>query len=331
MRIRSRVCLVFWIVSGLTLTLLGGASAAEESVDETDRWVTAVGAFSGAIVQGVDASLMSSQFFNPGLKTCGPSQPDPAISPPPPPPPSCADSVRPPASGNDVMVAPFVGGTLELMAPSWTPLPGRPRLFVHGDLSAVFAFDRDIAKEGSPGKMVNPEQAEFPEVAVLGQGSKASAEVQPLVASAGAGIAFSLDVWQRRLRIKPSVEWFREEVRFSGSVDRAVLTNPGVKSPTLSTWQFITMRGGRSRTFTGTGPGLELEVDTLRAGPFMATLFASAQAYRILGNRKVKFKSSFQTTAPELGGQVVNADWSFEKEAWTFRGGLGLRFRWVPE
>ena len=229
------------------------------------------------------------------------------------------------------MVAPFVGGTVELMAPSWTPLPGRPRLFIRGDVVAAFAFDRDVAKEGSPGKMVDPQTAEFPEAAILGQGTTASAEVQPLVASAGTGIAFTVDFRGRRLRIKPSVEWFQEEVRFGGVVHRAVRTNPGAPAPTLSTFEFISMTGSQTRTFNGIGPGLELEMDTLRAGPFMMTLFVSGQAYRILGNRNIKFGATHQMTAAELGGQVVSADWSFEKAAWTYRGGLGLRFRWVPE
>ena len=331
MRIGSRLCIGLWLVLALTLGLLGAAAADERSLDETERWVPAFGVYSGALAQKVDAAATSSQFLNPGLPACGEVPPDPPIDPPPPVPPSCADEVRPPVSGSDIMVAPFVGGTVELMAPSWTPLPGRPRLFIRGDVVAAFAFDRDIAKEGAPGERVDPQSPEFPEVAILGQGSAASAEVQPLVASAGAGIAFTVDFRDRRLRIKPSVEWFREEVRFGGVVHRAVLTNPLASAPTLSTYEFITMAGSRSRTFNGIGPGLELEMDTLRAGPFMMTLFVSGQAYRILGNRKINFGATYQTTAAELGGQVVSADWSFEKAAWSYRGGLGLRFRWVPE
>jgi hypothetical protein len=27
----------------------------------------------------------------------------------------------------------------------------------------------------------------------------------------------------------------------------------------------------------------------------------------------------------------VSAQWDFHKHAWSYRGGLGVRFRWLPE
>lgn len=330
MRIAKGRRIAFGIVLGVVLAH-GVALAQEEPVDETERWVPAFGVYSGALVQKASGSVFSSQFLNANRTDCAGPFPSSPVGPAPGPAPSCPNYVRPSVSGSDIMVAPFVGGTLELMAPSWTPIPGRPRLFVRGDLVALFAFDRSLAREGAPGKMVDPNEPDYPDIAVGGQGSIGSAEVQPLVASAGIGVAFTVDVWSRRLRIKPSFEWFREEVRFDGKVHRAVLLNPEATAPINSTFQFIEMRGSREKAFNGIGPGFELEVDTLRAGPFMMTLFASGQAYRILGDREVSFASSYQTTAPSLADQKVSGDWSFEKAAWTFRGGLGLRFRWIPE
>ena len=50
-----------------------------------------------------------------------------------------------------------------------------------------------------------------------GIGSETTAEVQPMVIAAGAGIAFSFDLFGRRVRIKPSAEYLREEIDFTGS------------------------------------------------------------------------------------------------------------------
>ena len=40
------------------------------------------------------------------------------------------------------------------------------------------------------------------------------------------------------------------------------------------------------------GGGIELEMDTLRAGPFMIALFANGQAYRLLGDSDIRLFAS---------------------------------------
>ena len=86
------------------------------------------------------------------------------------------------------------------------------------------------------------------------------------------------------------------------------------------------MQGSGKKTYHGIGPGLEVELDTARAGPFMLTIFLSGQAYKILGDRVVSFTGSFSDVYRD-----ETADWRFEKAAWSYRAGVGLRFRWLPE
>jgi len=69
-------------------------------------------------------------------------------------------------------------------------------------------------------------------------------------------------------------------------------------------------------------------MDTARAGPFMLTVFLSGKAYKMLGNLGMDLTGSVAT---EEFGTVTTADWSFEKDPWSYRAHVGLRFRWLPE
>jgi len=321
-----------------------------EAKDETQRWVPAVGVFSGVFAQKASGTLQSGDIsYERTVRTIE--------GPPPPQVPvpqkvevvtieAFDEPIRPSASGDDLMVTPYVGATLELMTPGLTSVPGRPRVFLHGDAAVSFSLTRNVAKEGIPGAMVDPEQPLIDELLIDGQGSTTSAEVKPLVFSAGAGIAFTIDAWGRRMRIKPSFEYLREEIEVNGVVNRAIQTDTGTtgtpanNDPDLpvvpaknSEFLFVELRGSKTQAFHGIGPGLEFEVDIARGGPFMLTMFFSGQAYRTLGDTKVEIVSQQTYSDPALtpDPQTLNAAWTFEKTPWIYRGSMGLRFRWLPE
>jgi hypothetical protein len=250
---------------------------------------------------------------------------------------------RCPASGDDLMVSPFVGASAELMTPGLSHVPGRPRLFLHGDVLPHFASSRDVAKEGAPGELALPDapagqpDPTVTDIGILGQGSKTSVDLKPLVIAAGAGIAFTVDAWGRRLRIKPSAEYLREDLEVSGVVKRAINLPPDGGNE-LEDFLLIELRGSQQKTYHGIGPGLELEMDAARAGPFMLSLFLSGRAYRMLGDLGVTLTDSTEISDPDppppgprIKTQTVSADWTFEKAAWSYQGGVGLRFRWLPE
>jgi hypothetical protein len=313
------------VVEPITPVEVGATGPAPEAAvperkakDETERWVPAFSFYSGVLVQKAKGTVDTSDLAGPCV------EPIPAAQEP-----LCVGPVRPSASGDDLMVTPFVAGSLELMTPGLTSVPGRPRLFAHADAAASFGFTRDVAKEGLPGEFELAPGDPPPitrEETIRGQGSTTTVEVKPLLISAGAGVAFTVDAWERRLRIKPSVEYLREEIAVSGVVNRAVQIRSDADQKNVvfpDDFRLIELRGSEKRVFHGVGPGLELELDTARAGPLMLAVYVAGQAYAFLGDLEIEFSDTNEYEEA--------ATWSAEKNRWGFRAGVGLRFRWVPE
>ena len=113
---------------------------------------------------------------------------------------------------------------------------------MHGDVAFAFAPDYNIPMIGDPGPFVisSTVGAGAPtEGQILGQGGETTATVGPLLVMAGAGFAFTLDAWDRALRIKPSFEYMREEIEISGVVRRAIRVQE--PSPTLDDFRLVTL------------------------------------------------------------------------------------------
>lgn len=318
----------------LVCIALASASSAE-SRDETERWVPAIGGTSGIFAQSADAAVTSSDITY-TLTSRVPVNLVEVVTVTT----VTNEHLRPPTDGDDLLVTPWVGGTAELMTPGLQALPGRPRLFARSDIGAAFGSERKVARERSPTSLpeILPTEPYVSEEAVEGIGSETTAEVQPLFVNAGAGIAFTLDLFERRLRIKPSVEYSREEIDFTGKVIRAVNTDTGI--PTFGPIQRkdshffgIEITGDDSEVFQALGAGLELEMDTVRAGPFMIAVYLQGRGLKILGDTKVEFSGETTVSQPELtpNPDTFTADFRFDKGAWTYGGGVGFRFRWLPD
>ena len=160
-------------------------------------------------------------------------------------------------------------------------------------------------------------------------------------------MAFTFDWLDRRLRIKPSIEYLREKTTVTGEIRVAQVVRVGGFNPvptpaTNASFRFLQLDGQESKWFNGLGPGLELDMDAARAGGFMISVFGSFQSYRWLGNRKLDVEPgdllvSYSGPAIDNGFDPSTVDndevakWSYEKEKWGFQGGVGLRFRWQPE
>jgi hypothetical protein len=334
-------------VLALALASLFARHAHADDRDETERWVPSIGVISGVVGQNSDASTDSGDVTY--VKTSRVRNtsfpPNVLITQQ-----TLTNPLRPSTDGDDLLMTPFVGGSLELMTPGWRSLPAKPRLFVHGDLAAAFGVERHIARESAPeGDLPDPLLAEpnTSEAAVPGVGSETNAEVQPFLVGAGAGVAFSFDLFGRRVRVKPSVEYLREEIEVSGVLNRAILIDTGIQffpatpgppaRPQIdqlpATFIPVSLKDSTTEAFHGLGPGLAVEMDALRTGPIMLALFAGVNAYHILNDRKVELSAQKTLTNPALtpNPQSVEAEWRFEKDPWFYRGTVGLRFRWLPE
>jgi len=246
------------------------------------------------------------------------------------------------AKGDDIAVSPFVGGSLELMAPA-LPIPTRPRLFVSGEILPTFASDRDLAISGDPGCVSGPEPdapcarspgglsgENFDENSANGQGTSLIAQIDTVVFGASLGVAFPLQFGKRQLRIKPSIGWINYEVETEALVVDASCGDPN-KLPPNRCNDFLretTLTASDSQRFNGIGPGLDIEMDTGRYGPLGVSLFTGFRAYAIVGDRTISF-SAEETFVDRLGMDRAVAQFEVEVDPWIYRAHVGIRFHWL--
>lgn len=297
-----------------------------------DRWVPSLAIISGVTVQEQKGSA-DSLLFEAG---------SPSPSP-----------LQGPADGDDLAVSPFVGGTLEVMAPA-LPIPTRPRFFVSGEILPTFSSDRSLALDGDPDCVRGPEPdapcardedgsrlRAFGEDSLNGTGIKTSAEISTLVYGASAGVAFPLQLAGRQLRIKPSFGWISYKVEAKGllvdgqcdPVDRCTDVAsfiPGFP-PNPGFLREITLTGSESRRFHAIGPGLDVEMDVARFHQLGASLFLGGRAYHVEGDRKISFGST-QGYNDQLGADASFARFKVRVDPWLYRAHVGIRFLWLgPE
>jgi hypothetical protein len=326
-----------WSAAAVLSIAVSAAARSSEERDESDYWTPSFALFYDALGQKFDGSVTTGAVLGPPL-------PDGGCL-------SSADGTRSGAlcntaranpsqilsdsMGSDTSVAPLVGASLELMTPSLIDEWLRLRLFVHADGAAAFSFERNVAGTEAPDEFslppglfplpdADPEIDALEELSIVGQGSRTRIQVKRAVWSAGAGIAFSFDWLGRRLRIKPSFEYLHQELDLIGVVHRAVkLKQPQVSIVDLSDFRQISLTKQEQRSYDGIGPGLELEVDAARLGPILSSVYLMGRGYYLFGDLETTFS---QTN--EFG---ETATWTFEPDAWVWRSGVGLRFRWSPE
>jgi len=329
----------------LCSALAPSVGSAQGEIDETERWVPSAAFSFDVIGQRASGSVESSDISGPPISTggCqGPQQPNglcallvPSQQP-----------LTPPSSGSDVATAALVGLSLEVMSPRLTPALQRPRLFAHVDGSLAFAFKRKLTGEGSIDTMALPKPPQGSNAAtnnsegsIGGQGNRVFYEVKQLgILSAGAGMAFTFDLWGRRIRVKPSFEYMLQNVKYQGQANRAVQLRGGNAPPpsSIADFRLLYFRAEDDEIQHGIGGGLELEADTQRLGPLMLSVFLSGRAYHVLGDVGTTLCSDtpvgggFSPDACEtgVGERVV---WNFEPESTIWRGAVGLRFRFAPE
>jgi hypothetical protein len=93
----------------------------------------------------------------------------------------------------------------------------------------------------------------------------------------------------------------------------------------LSDFRQVLISGRKTKVFHGIGPGLEIEVDSKRAGSFVVSTFMGARLHRIMGNRKVDLKAANPDDANET------AMLHYKNGRWAYRAFFGIRVRLVPE
>jgi hypothetical protein len=326
---RACAAAVLWIA-------FAHAAAAAEPHEESQRWAPAFALFFDALGQKLEGAVTTGPVLGPPLpegcndatfgrrgELCASQRANPA------------QILFPDDEGDDTSVAPLVGASLELMTPTLFDGWVEPRLFVHGDGALAFSFERNVAGvEGPdefalpPGIIAQPDDdptvQKLEELSIVGQGSRSRIQVRRFVWSAGTGIAFTVEVLGRRVRVKPSLEYLHQEMDLIGVVHRAVkLRQPEVSIVDLRDFRLLSLTREEQRSYDGVGPGLELEVDTSRLGPFVSSIYLMGRGYHLFGD--------LDTTFSQINEFGETATWTFRPDSWVWRGGVGMRLRWLPE
>jgi len=312
-RVSSRCTL---LVSTSLLFWASAALALPPERDEADLWVPSIGFQTGLTFERAAATVMSSAVTGSAASTM-------------------PQLLQPPAEGQSLMVTPFAGISVELMTPRLTKDWGMPRFFIHGDVGYAFGSTFDVAKEGTPGTLSVPPTSNtiLSERIIAGQGAATSADVQPLQVNAGIGVAFSFDVFDTRIRLKPSLEYLREEIKITGVLSRAI-QQQGVN--TLDQFRKVNYIQRKDRVYHEIGPGLQVEADVGRWGPVVFAPYIGAQAFYTLTNRRSSLsESQIPPCQPQLNcvppPAPESATWTFKKDRWTYRANAGLRLRFAPK
>jgi hypothetical protein len=317
----------------------GGDQGAHSRQAGEDRWVPSFSLTSGLLLQTQSGAANSVLF---------------------------EDMVVPPAelrgavAGDDLVLAPFFGFSLDVMTPA-LEIPTRPRFFFGAELIPTFGVDRDLAFEGSPDCVRGPLPTDPPcasledgtrripygEDQANGLGTRTTATIDTLTYGAYLGASFPLKLGKREIRIKPSVAFMSYRVNGVGNVvDVACDVDPSdpsamdqctditvinqfvgtIKVPGLR--REMTLEADAPKRFYGIGPGLDIEMDTGRFGPVGAAIFVGGRAYAVLGERAFAFGTR-ESYDDAFGMDTAVAGFAIEVDPWIFRAHVGLRFQWL--
>ena len=321
--IRTLTC-----VSIVLLVLADAAWSEEATRTELDDWIPSFGLSIGVIKQGAEGVQINT--LRPPDDLVPPPGPFPFVQ----------------FTGDDFLLDPYAAFSSEVMTPGidsipgMFEIPGHPRLFVHGEIGGVIASTVSVAKESAPGKFTLPPPPPAnecpgpggavpsrcpPANAVGGQGTETEVQMEALVGAVGIGIAFTADVFDRRFRLKPSFEYLQNGVQATGRLKHVVGFLPSQPPDNLPDYTFLDIQIAEERTLHHIGAGLELEMDSVRLGPFMLAVFANGQFYHLLDDRNIDQRSDFTfNNAPQV------AIWNVKLDSTSYRAGVGMRFRFFP-
>jgi len=274
--------------------------------DELDRWIPGGSFFTMGLVQDRDATT------------------------------STESGTRGRNNGDSLGFPWTIGGSLELLTPTlpgFEDVAGRPRFFVHGDIAYGMDSEDPVVSEGDPGDA--PVQDLPPPgapAAYRNQGSSVRAEAKPLVLSGGLGLAFDFEAWDRKFRVRPTLEWLYQ--RDTMKIALGAVENEGTGNNLCGPCRTTFIKQQTEKGFHSIGPGIDIDVEAARAGNFLVTFFTSGRIYSIVGDRKAQLNATGSWTNDD-GSPTTAPDETFyteyKRERWHYRFGMGIRFMWMPE
>ncbi len=292
------------MLHALWILIVSQVPAGAESTDR-DQWTPSIGLTLGFTTQRHNGTVDSALC---GFVVCDPVQ----------------NPLRPSAANKKFLNSLHVGGTFELKTPRLAPVRWSPRLFIEGEVHNVSSQRRSIAKEGDAfTPLIEPTTGNFPDAAILGQGSTMTSDADNIEYGASLGFAFPLKVGDWQLSIKPSARYIKQKFDYTGLIsngDRA----GDIPAPPPTT--IVALRGSDSLDVHAVGPALEIEIEAGRVKSMGASVFISGGAYRVLSGRNV----SFSTRAPDDQNlRTYQGNWAAQVNPWIYRANVGMRIKWL--
>jgi hypothetical protein len=214
------------------------------------------------------------------------------------------------------------GGSIELATPPLFKTKWAPRLFFGGEVGHVSAQKRQIAREGDPSDLREPDVDKFPSESILGQGTETTSDAEDIFYGASLGVSFPVQLGEWRINIKPSARYINQKYNFNGvllNAERADFLGTG---PTTS----VELYGSDSLNVHALGPGLEIEIEAVRIQSFAGSVFISGGGYKVLSDRSTTFSAS---GTDNFGEGDYSGVWSAKVERWMYRASAGVRIKWL--
>ncbi len=240
----------------------------------------------------------------------------------------------------DVLSA-LLGVNFGVMTPAPFDIPSHPRLFFDVSILPALTLESSIVREGDPEAFRLPPDipgraAFVAERLVLGRGTKITSQQQGVQFHAGLGVAFTFDLGESRVRIKPSLHYSRTENKVSATANRAVRTlneDPFVtvggrtaRFRSLDSFRLISIGDSFTEVYHAAGPALEIEYVTQEAlGPFAVSLFIKGVASHIFGDLKTEFVGS----NPLIPEETVR--FKLKNDPWSYMATAGIRLSFTPD
>lgn len=200
----------------------------------------------------------------------------------------------------------------EILSPALATLPGRPRLFAHVGWQwgwLAIEDERFVVQEGSPGEIVfqtSTTPTDPPPELVDGQGSEVDLHIRNGW-YAGLGTSFVVPIAGFQLRIKPSIDYYQQDVRYTGILSNVtcnITLVGGQRRCVKNTYAVQQINADKDQTLNAVGPRLGLEVEVAQLGPLAWNLFGEGFGYWYLGDHSVDFSGQSGSDTASFSAKV---------------------------
>ena len=321
------------VASLLTVAMAGvvGAESARERYDgELEKWQLSAGVEMGIYGTSAEGDATGTTLVGPRATNIDQLRGDEG-----------PEVIAPLRDENDIYSA-VLGGTFGVMTPAPFDIASQPRLFLDVSILPALTLESSVVRDGDPGEFRLPpditQRAAFvAERLVLGRGTKITSQQQGVQFHAGLGVAFTFDLEESRIRIKPSLRYSRTENKVSATAKRAVRTlnvDPTVvdadgrsmKVRSLDHFRLLSLGDNFTEVYHAAGPALEIEFLTEEAfGPFHVSLFIKGGASYIFGDLKTEFVDS----NPLYPEETVR--FKLKNDPWSYLATAGIRLSFSPD